>query len=72
MTNRRHSSDLIQPYEMETKDRYLTRFAAHREMKETFNESAMCKEIASQIWSDRMNDATVTVRLLNGDEYFLY
>lgn len=62
---------LIQPYEMETKDRYVARFAAHRDMRQTFNESYQCREIAEQIWRDRMMDASVTVRLLNGDEYFI-
>lgn len=72
MSIKRHSSDLVQPYEMETKDRYINRFATHREMTATFNESTMCREIAEQIWRDRLQDASVTVRLLNGDEYFLY
>jgi hypothetical protein len=41
-------------------------------MKELYGESHQCKQIAEQIWKDRMAEATVTVRLLTGDEYFLY
>lgn len=67
----RAESRLIQPYDMEVKDHYVARFAAHRDMKETFTESYQCREIAEQIWRDRMEDATVTVRFLNGDEYFI-
>lgn len=67
----RKKDDLVQPYEMELKARYLNRFTHHTDMTDLFSESSMCQEVAEQIWRDRMVDATVTVRMLNGDEFFI-
>ncbi len=57
---------------MEYKARYLVRFLANKEMKELFNSSQEATEIAEKIWKNKMVESTVSVRLLNGDEFFIY
>lgn len=69
--NNSRNRDLINPYDMEERGRYVDRFQSHNAMKELFGESTQCQEIANQIWKDRMNDASVTVRMLDGREFFI-
>lgn len=65
--------NLIEPYDMEYKDIYISRFIANKDMKFLFKDNpSEAKVNAEKVWKENMLDATVTVRLLNGDEFFIY
>ncbi len=62
---------LIQPVSMEDKSRYVARFAAHAGMKDLFGDEAQRREIAAQVFADRWEAATVTVKKLDGEMFFI-
>lgn len=62
---------LIQPMSMEDKSRYVARFAAHKGMVALFNDEAQRQEIAARLFVERWEAATVTVKKLNGEMFFI-
>lgn len=62
---------LIQPMSMEDREHYLTRFAAHKGMIALFDDGAQRRDVAAQLFAARWQNATVTVRKLNGEMFFI-
>jgi hypothetical protein len=56
---------------MEPKTSYLARFHANGDMRELFSEPAQRTEVASAAFAAKWAEATVTVRKLDGSEFFI-
>lgn len=65
------SDSLLQPVSMEDREHYLSRFMSHKGMTSLFGDEAQRREVALQVFSERWENASVTVTKLNGEMYFI-
>lgn len=69
--NLEKNNSLVQPLSMEDKARYVARFIAHKGMCELYGSIAQRKSVAEEIFQERWNQASVTVKKLNGEMFFI-
>lgn len=62
---------LLKPFSLEYKTEYLTRFMSTPAMVGLFDDPTLRTQMAEQIWRAEWLNAQVTVRLLDGNEYFI-
>ena len=67
----RLNRSLVQPYPMEDRAIYISRFAAHTEMSDLFPDQVQRRQMASEIFAQRWEDALVRVTYLDGVQVFI-
>ncbi len=70
MRRRTVLEDLLQPYSMENKWAYVSRFVANRDMKDVFSNKLERIRAAEQIFAERWKKAIATVRATD-TEFFI-
>lgn len=62
---------VLQPFSCETRTDYLRRFNANRDMRDLFGEPIHRASLANEAFRARWAKAMVTVRRLDGTEFFI-
>lgn len=71
MPKPRATRSLVQPFSMEDRQVYITRFSANPQMVAMFGDLNQRRQIAADIFRDRWQDALVTVTRLDGVQFFI-
>lgn len=62
---------ILLPFSMEDKTVYLARFHANRDMRDLYSDSKQRAEAAQEAFAAKWNEALVTVRRVDGSEFFI-
>lgn len=62
---------LIQPFSMEDRRSFVSRFANHGEMRELFPHLQQRIEMGNQVFNTKWEDAQVRVTKLDGTQFFI-
>ncbi len=66
-----NNQKLIYPLSMEDKERYINRFISNKNMIELYGDLNQRKQLAIDLFNEKWEKASVTVKKLNGEMFFI-